>query len=501
MKVIGTTKEDALKAFTKKLQMNIDRKGRQPKTRRATLLTGYPQKKGFCVRVYETKPKKPNSAIRKVAKVSLKVRNKRRNVIVYIPGFGPHNLQQLSTEKEYQEKIEDQNFQLINAFMQKGKYIKAEKIYFTVLNRLTTLGIVNPYKFVRETVIKMTPIMGVVKKKRGVKEFVYPKYLEPRIGEKFAIQWLVKQIEKQKGADIISSIIEEFLKASKQQGEVIKEKWALYKESNSKKKMVLNWRGVKSRLYSGKRRIDGRNKGVIAIRARGGALKRKYRYIEHYKQKWIDKWLFIMRIEYDPNRSAHIALCSILKEGIYFYVISVAKLEVGSLIITSNIKHGILQIGYTTKLKNIPEGILINNIELLENSGSKISRAAGTSSLIIKQYNKKYSLVKLSSKRIESRKRGIRPIVRGLVMNPVDHPHGGRTKGGMHWKSFSGKLAYNISSRTKELQNYEVVATPTIVTKERSSVIIPYYLTKTIYVYNGRKYVGVKITEKSLGEN
>nr|YP_010191896.1 ribosomal protein S12 [Dictyostelium intermedium]DAZ85358.1 TPA_asm: ribosomal protein S12 [Dictyostelium intermedium] len=74
-----------------------DRKGRQPKTRRATLLTGYPQKKGFCVRVYETKPKKPNSAIRKVAKVSLKVRNKRRNVIVYIPGFGPHNLQQLST--------------------------------------------------------------------------------------------------------------------------------------------------------------------------------------------------------------------------------------------------------------------------------------------------------------------------------------------------------------------------------------------------------------------
>nr|YP_492623.1 ribosomal protein L12 [Dictyostelium citrinum]Q2LCR9.1 RecName: Full=Large ribosomal subunit protein uL2m; AltName: Full=60S ribosomal protein L2, mitochondrial [Dictyostelium citrinum]ABC60374.1 ribosomal protein L12 [Dictyostelium citrinum] len=241
--------------------------------------------------------------------------------------------------------------------------------------------------------------------------------------------------------------------------------------------MVLNWRGVKSRLYSGKRRIDGRNKGLIAIRARGGALKRKYRYIEHYKQKWMDKWLFVMRIEYDPNRSAHIALCSILKEGIYFYVISVAKLEVGSLIITSNLKQGILQVGYTTKIKNIPEGILINNIELMENSGSKLSRAAGTSSLIIKQYNKKYSLVKLSSKECrlisnecyatigtvsniekkikkskkasESRKKGIRPIVRGLAMNPVDHPHGGRTKGGMHWKSFSGKLAYNISSRKK----------------------------------------------------
>lgn len=241
--------------------------------------------------------------------------------------------------------------------------------------------------------------------------------------------------------------------------------------------MVLNWRGVKSRLYSGKRRIDGRNKGLIAIRSRGGALKRKYRYIEHYKQKWMDKWLFVMRIEYDPNRSAHIALCSILKEGIYFYVISIAKLEVGSLIITSALKLGTLQVGNTTKIKNIPEGLLINNIELIENSGSKISRAAGTSSLIIKKYNKKYSLVKLSSKECRlisnecyatigtvsnierklkqnkkasySRKRGIRPIVRGLAMNPVDHPHGGRTKGGVHWKSFSGKLAYNVSSRKK----------------------------------------------------
>ncbi|KAK5574388.1 hypothetical protein RB653_011167 (mitochondrion) [Dictyostelium firmibasis] len=74
-----------------------DRKARQPKKKRVTLLTGYPQKKGFCIRVYETKPKKPNSAIRKVAKVSIKLKNKRRNVIAYIPGFGPHNLQQLST--------------------------------------------------------------------------------------------------------------------------------------------------------------------------------------------------------------------------------------------------------------------------------------------------------------------------------------------------------------------------------------------------------------------
>ncbi|KAK5574370.1 hypothetical protein RB653_003307 (mitochondrion) [Dictyostelium firmibasis] len=147
---------------------------------------------------------------------------------------------------------------LINAFMRKGKYIKAEKIYFTVLNRLTTLGILNPYKFVRETLVKMTPIMGVVKKKRGVKEFVYPKYLEPRLGEKFAIQWLVKKLDKQKGAALINSIVEEFLKASKKQGDVIKEKWALYKEVryalsfNKHKRKKLTF--VERKLRSTKRR-------------------------------------------------------------------------------------------------------------------------------------------------------------------------------------------------------------------------------------------------------
>jgi ribosomal protein S7 len=119
---------------------------------------------------------------------------------------------------------------LINAFMKKGKYVKAERIYFTVLNRLTSIGIVNPYKFLRETLVKMTPVMGVVKKKRGAKELVYPKYLEPRIGEKFAIQWLLKKIAKQKGSELINEIVAEFLKASKNQGEVVKEKWALYRE-------------------------------------------------------------------------------------------------------------------------------------------------------------------------------------------------------------------------------------------------------------------------------
>jgi len=74
-----------------------NKKARKAKKRISTVLKGYPQKKGFCLRVYETKPKKPNSAIRKVAKVTIRIKQKKRNVIAYIPGFGPHNLQHLST--------------------------------------------------------------------------------------------------------------------------------------------------------------------------------------------------------------------------------------------------------------------------------------------------------------------------------------------------------------------------------------------------------------------
>ncbi|NP_050090.1 ribosomal protein S7 (mitochondrion) [Dictyostelium discoideum] len=119
---------------------------------------------------------------------------------------------------------------LINAFMRKGNYIKAEKIYLKVVNRLSTIGIKNSYQFIRETLLKMTPIMGVVKKKRGVKELIYPKYLEPEMGEKLAIKWLKKTVAKFKGELLIENIVEEFVKASKDQGEVVKEKWALYKE-------------------------------------------------------------------------------------------------------------------------------------------------------------------------------------------------------------------------------------------------------------------------------
>nr|ABX45167.1 ribosomal protein L2 [Heterostelium pallidum] len=239
--------------------------------------------------------------------------------------------------------------------------------------------------------------------------------------------------------------------------------------------MVKIWKVLNRRLQSGKKRISGRSFGTISIRHRGGALKRKYRFIEYFRQKWLNIWIYTLRIEYDPNRTAFIALCCSIKYGIYFYILAPHKLQLGSLIQTSmsNIKN----IGDSSKLESIPEGIFLNSLELFKNSGSKLSRAAGTGSIIIKQFNKKYSLVKLSSKEhrlvskdcfatmgsvsnlnhklekklkaSDTRNKGFRPTVRGIAMNPVDHPHGGRTNGGITCRTYSGKIGLNKSTRRK----------------------------------------------------
>lgn len=88
---------------------------------------------------------------------------------------------------------------LINAFMKKGKFVKAEKIYFTVLNRLTSLGIVNPYKFLRETVVKMTPVMGVVKKKERGKRISLSKIFGTKNWGKVCYSMVIKKDSKTKG--------------------------------------------------------------------------------------------------------------------------------------------------------------------------------------------------------------------------------------------------------------------------------------------------------------
>jgi len=137
----------------------------------------------------------------------------------------------------------------INALMKEGKYLKAEKIYYTILNKLKTDGIKKPYSFLRKAFINMTPVMGVVVKKRGAREFYFPKYLDQRLGDKYAIKWLIKKIGQEKSDQLILKIQKELIKAYKNQGDIVKEKWELYKsvrfavslyKKKSKKSMFQN---------------------------------------------------------------------------------------------------------------------------------------------------------------------------------------------------------------------------------------------------------------------
>lgn len=111
-----------------------DKEQRQPKKNKKTILSGYPQKKGYCIRVYTVKPKKPNSAIRKIAKVVLHFKNeKKRNVLAYIPGIGLHNLQQLSTVLIRGGRVPD--LPGVRYHIIRSKYDFTVKEIFTRMNR------------------------------------------------------------------------------------------------------------------------------------------------------------------------------------------------------------------------------------------------------------------------------------------------------------------------------------------------------------------------------
>ena len=204
----------------------------------------------------------------------------------------------------------------------------------------------------------------------------------------------------------------------------------------------------KSLLVSLKKTGGRNNQGVITCRHIGGGAKRKYRVIDFKRNK--DNIVgTIATIEYDPNRSANIALVN-YADGEKRYIIAPQNLKVGDKVISGETAD--IQIGNAMCLKNIPEGTFIHNIELTPGKGGQIVRAAGTSAQILgKEGN--YVIVRLSSKEVRkflgtcratvgvvgnedyelvnygkagrNRWRGIRPTVRGAVMNPNDHPHGG----------------------------------------------------------------------------
>ena len=216
------------------------------------------------------------------------------------------------------------------------------------------------------------------------------------------------------------------------------------------------------------------NQGRITSRRMGGGVKRKYRLID-FKRNKIEVSGEVIRNEYDPNRSAFISLIK-YQDGDYRYIISPKNLKLGDKVLSGeNVE---IKIGNCMPIKNIPVGTNIHNIELKPGAGAQLARSAGASAQIVSK-EAPYVQIKLVSGEIRhinknskatigevsnsdqkniklgkaGRKRylGFRPKVRGVVMNPVDHPHGGgegRTSGGRN-----PVTPWGVSTKGKKTRN------------------------------------------------
>ncbi|CAK0778219.1 50S ribosomal subunit protein L2 [Gammaproteobacteria bacterium] len=214
-----------------------------------------------------------------------------------------------------------------------------------------------------------------------------------------------------------------------------------------------------SPLVSGARSSGGRNnQGRVTLRHRGGGHKRKYRVID-FKRDKVAIDAVVERIEYDPNRTGHIALV-LYKDGERRYILSPKGLKVGDTIRSDF--DATVSLGNCMPLRNIPLGALVHSVEMKPRKGGQIARAAGASAQLIAKEGE-FASLRLKSGEVRrvsldcravigevsngehnlgslgkagaKRWRGIRPTVRGVAMNPVDHPHGGgegRTSGGRH---------------------------------------------------------------------
>jgi len=234
-------------------------------------------------------------------------------------------------------------------------------------------------------------------------------------------------------------------------------------------------------LTSGRKERAGRDSfGRISVRHKGGGHKRKYREID-FKRDKIGVPGKVKTLEYDPNRSSNIALIN-YKDGEKRYIIVPKELKIGATIISG--PDAPIELGNALPLENIPLGFTVYNIELTLGKGGQIARSAGTGALIAAKEGD-YVTLKLPSGEMRmvfkkcyatigsvgnedhmntslgkaGRKRwlGVRPTVRGMSMNPVDHPHGGgegRSKGihpvtpwGQPTKGYKTRKKHKPSSR------------------------------------------------------
>jgi large subunit ribosomal protein L2 len=217
--------------------------------------------------------------------------------------------------------------------------------------------------------------------------------------------------------------------------------------------------GPEKSLVEPIKKTGGRNnKGRITTRHRGGGHKRRYRVID-FKRTKDGVPAKVAAIEYDPNRSANIALLH-YADGAKAYILAPARLRVGSTVESGPAAD--IKPGNALPLRNIPTGTLVHNVELKPGQGGKIARGAGTGIQLVGK-DEDHGILRLPSGELRrvllacratvgqvgnvdhenitegkagrSRWRGKRPTVRGSAMNPVDHPHGGgegKSKGGRH---------------------------------------------------------------------
>jgi large subunit ribosomal protein L2 len=209
-------------------------------------------------------------------------------------------------------------------------------------------------------------------------------------------------------------------------------------------------------LVESQKRGSGRNNnGHITMRHKGGGHKHHYRIVD-FKRNKDGIAAKVERLEYDPNRSAHLALL-LYADGERRYIIAPRGVAVGQQLVSG--ADAAIKPGNTLPLRNIPVGSTIHCIELKPGAGAQMARSAGASVQLLAREGL-YAQLRLRSGEIRkvhvdcratigevgneehslrsigkagaNRWRGIRPTVRGISMNPVDHPHGGRTNGGMH---------------------------------------------------------------------
>ncbi len=255
-------------------------------------------------------------------------------------------------------------------------------------------------------------------------------------------------------------------------------------KKKTSKRILSKKKPEKKLLLSIKQKAGRSSSGRVSVRHRGGGVKRLYRVVDFGQEK-MGIPAKVVAIEYDPNRSAFLALLE-YADGEKRYRLAPHNLKVGDDIICAEKEEP--KLGYRMRLENIPAGVGVYNIELMPDRGGKIIRSAGASATILAKEGK-YCHLEMSSKEVRKvplkcfasigqvshpekrfekigtagskRRKGWRPVTRGKAMNPRDHPHGGgegKTPIGLRYpKTRWGKHALGVKTRRRKSTNKYII--------------------------------------------